>query len=219
MQQRATGVRRAIPSVSARLALTVALGLACGSGADSSGSQATPAPATTPAPPTSTPPSSTPPLTPLPDSTTPSTPEPGTNGSEAPGDPALEPTAVTGQAATVNQACDAFSGTDACADCVCERCSSELGRCAETPGCAEILACVREAACSGRECFCGDAGLTECLRGESNGPCKEVVLAAPESREPSLDDPSAGPASDAALAVGDCADSDDECGELCELER
>ena len=107
-------------------------------------------------------------------------------------------------------------GADACGTCVCSECSAELDACLGVPGCAEILVCVRESGCSGRDCYCGGAGLTECIRGEADGPCKDVLLAAPGGRAPSLEDPSGGPASDAALEVADCA-GDGVCSDACEL--
>ena len=126
-----------------------------------------------------------------------------------------QPAAVDGSA-TID-ACSALGSGDACGTCVCTECRSELDACLGVPGCAEILACVRECGCSGRECYCGDASLTECVRGEANGPCQEVVLAAPGGKAPSITDPSGGPASDAALNVSDCADEDDTCQDVCSL--
>ena len=81
----------------------------------------------------------------------------------------------------------------------------------------DILACVRDNGCSGTDCFCGDAALPSCFSGGGNGPCKNVVLAAPGGREPTLDNPSGGPASDAALEVGECADDDDGCADVCDV--
>ncbi|HTV17386.1 MAG TPA: hypothetical protein VMG12_01905 [Polyangiaceae bacterium] len=124
------------------------------------------------------------------------------------------PAAVDGD---VGAACAALDTSDACGACVCEECSSELDTCANTPGCPEILACVRENDCSGTDCFCGDTLLARCFAGNGNGPCKDVVLAAPGGREPTLNDPSGGPASDAALAVGECADDDDTCSDVCDV--
>ena len=114
-------------------------------------------------------------------------------------------------------ACSALGSGDACGTCVCGECRAEVDACLGVPGCAEILACVRESGCSGRECYCGDASLTECVRGEANGPCRDVVLAAPGGKAPTIVDASGGPASDAALDVSDCADEDDTCQEVCSL--
>ena len=145
---------------------------------------------------------------------------PNTEGSPDPSDTPVvpnetEPAAVDGVAAV--DACSALGEGDACGTCVCTECRSELDTCLGVPGCAEILACVRESGCSGRECYCGDASLTECVRGEANGPCQEAVLAAPGGKAPSITDPSGGPASDAALNVSDCADQDDTCEDVCAL--
>jgi hypothetical protein len=125
------------------------------------------------------------------------------------------PASVDG--ANVGTACAELGTSDACGACVCTECGSELDTCANTPGCAEILACVRENACSGSDCYCGDASLARCFNGGGDGPCKDAVLAAPGGREPTLEDPSGGPASDAALEVGDCADDDDRCADVCDV--
>jgi len=117
----------------------------------------------------------------------------------------------------VSAACAQLGTNDACGACVCEECGSELDACANTPGCPEILACVRENGCSGTDCFCGDASLPRCFAGDSDGPCKAVVLAAPGGKEPTINDPSGGPASDAALAVGECAEDDDRCSDVCDV--
>lgn len=117
----------------------------------------------------------------------------------------------------IGAACAQVDTSDACGACVCRECGAELDTCANTPGCPEILACVRENGCSGTDCYCGDASLTRCFDGGGDGPCKEAVLAAPGGREPSLDDPSGGPASDAALEVGECADDDDGCSDVCDV--
>jgi hypothetical protein len=95
---------------------------------------------------------------------------------------------------------------DACARCLCDECPTETEACQRTAGCAEIAACVVETACAGAACFCGDADALRCLSGESNGPCKDVILNAPGGRTPSLDNPSAGPASDAAVALSSCTE-------------
>jgi len=119
--------------------------------------------------------------------------------------------------ANVGAACAELGTSDACGACVCSECGSELDTCANTPGCPEILACVRENGCSGTDCFCGDAALPRCFNRGGDGPCKDAVLAAPGGREPTLDDPSGGPASDAALEVGECADDDDRCADVCDV--
>jgi hypothetical protein len=146
-------------------------------------------------------------------------PTPATEGqSTAPITPPVAPvTPASTDTASVGDVCAALGSDDACASCVCGACKSELDVCADTPGCAEILACVRENGCSGIDCYCGDALLTACVRGNGNGPCKAVVLAAPGGKEPSLADPSAGPASDAAVGVADCADDRDTCGNTCDI--
>ena len=98
----------------------------------------------------------------------------------------------------------------------CTRCAEELETCSTVEGCVEILACVRTSGCSGRDCYCGEASLTECLAGQAQGPCVEVVLRAPGASPPTLQSRSAGPASDAALQVADCAQARNACRDVCE---
>jgi len=88
--------------------------------------------------------------------------------------------------------------------------------CASTEGCQEILACVRDKGCTGIDCYCGTFNALACSGGQSDGPCKSVFLAAPGAHEPSLMAPSAGPASDAALAVGTCAQGQ-ACNQTCSM--
>lgn len=106
-------------------------------------------------------------------------------------------------------------GADACGACVCEQCATELAACAGVEGCVEILACVRASGCSGRDCYCGSASLADCLAGDAQGPCRDVVLRAPGASAPTLQDPSAGPASDASLQVADCAQARGTCRDFC----
>lgn len=149
---------------------------------------------------------------------TPATNPPSANPQPAsPGSNEGNTTPASVDAANVGAACAEVGTSDACGACVCSECGSELDTCADTPGCPEILACVRENGCSGTDCFCGDAALARCFNGGGDGPCKDVVLAAPGGREPTLDDPSGGPASDAALEVGECADDDDRCADVCDV--
>jgi hypothetical protein len=137
------------------------------------------------------------------------------NPSPSAGEGGSRPASI--DATGISAACGELDTNDACGACVCSECGDTLDACAATPGCPEILACVRENACSGTDCFCGDATLTRCFAGEGDGPCKDAVLAAPGGREPTLSDPSGGPASDAALAVGECAEDDDGCADVCDV--
>jgi hypothetical protein len=133
--------------------------------------------------------------------------------------PASGGTLPTSTSATlVGDVCSALGSDDACGNCVCGACASELEICAETPGCAEILTCVRESGCAGSECYCGDERLTQCAAGGGNGPCKAAVLAAPGGKEPTLLNPSGGPASDAALAIANCAEEDNSCADVCDVD-
>jgi hypothetical protein len=77
-------------------------------------------------------------------------------------------------------------------------CGATFDRCGMTPGCNEILACAAQNACSGAACYCLDAACT------TDGPCRSAIDSAPGARAPDASNPSLGPASDAARAVGDC---------------
>lgn len=112
------------------------------------------------------------------------------------------------------QACVTGAAT-ACEECLCTECTSQLEKCDATSGCAEITACIRDARCTGVDCYCGHFDAWTCLGGQSDGPCKATILAAPGGRAPTLSAPSAGPASDAALAIGDCGQPGKACAAAC----
>lgn len=132
---------------------------------------------------------------------------PSSVGSEDPMDPPED--------ADVNPC--SVAAEDTCSACVCERCSAKLAICDGIAGCSAILECVLASQCLGLDCYCGDKSPPACLQGNANGPCKAVVLAAPGGREPTLTNPSAGPATDAAVALSECAEADDTCRQLCGL--
>jgi hypothetical protein len=95
--------------------------------------------------------------------------------------------------------------SDDCGACLCDDCESEVAACTEAVGCFEIVACARLNGCSGLDCYCGSASPIACAtNGGANGPCLEEALAAPRSRLPTLANPSAGPAADAALEIANC---------------
>lgn len=119
-----------------------------------------------------------------------------------------------GQSTSFEQSCIA-SATDSCNRCLCSDCAQPLEQCANTPGCPEILGCTRQSGCIGAACYCGEFDVVTCLGGQSNGPCKAVILESPGSRVPSLANRSAGPASDAALAIATCAEEGQPCAEAC----
>jgi hypothetical protein len=116
----------------------------------------------------------------------------------------------------VQDACFAVAGDDPCENCVCESCVEQLDECAATAGCPEILECVLESGCTGLACYCGDEPLWTCVAGQGNGPCRDAVLSAPGGRQPTVLNPSGGPASDAALAVSDCSADANTCGDVCD---
>lgn len=117
--------------------------------------------------------------------------------------------------AATDTACAALASEGGCEHCVCESCPEALADCAATPGCPEIMACALQTGCTATDCFCGDASLTGCLDGEANGPCRDVIVAAPGGRAPTLTQPSAGPAAEAARAVAECAENAADCSSLC----
>lgn len=197
--------------------LTLATAVACGGSEVGGGGSADPAPSGGSAPTANPVPSPTPSqgAPPSSEGQTPVNSPPSSNPANPSNESNTTPASVDG--ANVGAACEELGTSDACGVCVCSECGAELDTCANTPGCPEILACVRENGCSGTDCFCGDAALTRCFNGGGDGPCKDVVLAAPGGREPTLSDPSGGPASDAALEVGECADDDDRCADVCDV--
>jgi hypothetical protein len=111
--------------------------------------------------------------------------------------------------------CVACAGTDDCASCLCTDCTDAVQSCIATAGCTDILACVRGSGCSGVDCYCGDASAVRCAGGDANGTCKDTFLSAPGGHPPTLKDPSAGPASDAAQAVEKCLQRDKSCLDIC----
>jgi hypothetical protein len=117
-------------------------------------------------------------------------------------------------ALTFEENCLACAATD-CERCLCTDCLEPLQACAETSGCPEIVQCIQASQCTGVDCYCGTFDAFACAAGQSDGPCKSVILAAPGSREPSLIDQSAGPASDAAVAISDCTQPGASCGASC----
>jgi hypothetical protein len=97
------------------------------------------------------------------------------------------------------------NGGDVCGDCLCGECENEVAACTAAEGCFEIVACARINRCVGIDCFCGSINPVACATGgTANGPCVDVLRAAPGSRAPTLSNPSVGPASDAALAIATC---------------
>jgi hypothetical protein len=104
---------------------------------------------------------------------------------------------------------------DACEQCLCSSCTEQLQACAATAGCPELLVCIRDHHCQGIACYCGTFDALACANGEANGPCKAAILDAPGGRVPTLLSPSAGPASDAALAISRCEQSGQPCAQAC----
>jgi hypothetical protein len=84
------------------------------------------------------------------------------------------------------------------ADQIQSACGTTFDTCGSTPGCTEILTCAASNACSGADCYCLGADCS------TDGPCRTVIESAPGARIPDASDPSLGPASDAARAVGQC---------------
>lgn len=116
----------------------------------------------------------------------PATPAPTTNGGAASGMPSAEDIAAL---------TDAFGMA---AGQIQAACGTTFDTCGATPGCNEILTCAASNACSGADCYCLGEGCG------MDGPCRSVIDSAPGARVPDANNPSLGPASDAARAVGDC---------------
>jgi hypothetical protein len=104
---------------------------------------------------------------------------------------------------------------DSCEQCLCSSCTEQLQACAATEGCPELLVCIRDNHCEGIACYCGTFDAVACANGEANGPCKAAILDAPGGRVPTLIRPSAGPASDAAVAISLCQQSGQPCAQAC----
>ena len=104
---------------------------------------------------------------------------------------------------------------DACEQCLCTSCTDQLQACAATEGCPELVVCIRDNHCQGAACYCGTFDPVACANGQANGPCKAAILDAPGGRVPTLISPSAGPASDAAVAISHCEQSGQPCAQAC----
>jgi hypothetical protein len=104
---------------------------------------------------------------------------------------------------------------DACEQCLCSSCTDQVQACAATQGCPELVVCIRANNCEGIACYCGTFDPIACANGEANGPCKAAILEAPGARVPTLISPSAGPASDAAVAISHCQQSGQPCASTC----
>jgi hypothetical protein len=211
--------RKTMPSCSRLIeiaGLAIPLLSACGA-PTSEPDQPSVLPGVTTAAPTATqPPSSTPPTSGTsnvpPQSTELSPVDDGSDGGFAVSPAQCDPNAT---GATFEASCVACAGDDLCAQCLCTDCTDMVEQCTHTTGCTEILACVRDTGCSGTECYCGDANITSCATGAANGVCKSVMLDAPGAHAPTLGEPSAGPATDAALAVARCSQRSDRCTAVC----
>lgn len=136
----------------------------------------------------------------------------GTGGSSGGG--AISSEASAGAPAEIEQACLAVAASP-CERCLCSQCTEQLQTCAATEGCPELAQCIRESGCEGIACYCGSFDAVACANGEANGPCKSAILDAPGGHVPSLLSPSAGPASDAAVAISACAQSGQPCAQAC----
>jgi hypothetical protein len=77
-------------------------------------------------------------------------------------------------------------------------CGTTFDTCTNTMGCGEILACAARNGCAGNACYCVDASC------QTAGPCRSVIETAPGARAPDAENPSLGPAADAAAAVAEC---------------
>lgn len=125
--------------------------------------------------------------------------------------------AAQGGSAALAGSAGACSSSEPCVACLCSHCGPEVSACEATPGCPAIAECVSNSKCQGTDCYCGTVDLLSCAAGTANGPCLDVILSAPGARKPTLADQSAGPASDAAVAVGNCGASESSgCSSACQ---
>jgi hypothetical protein len=112
---------------------------------------------------------------------------------------------------------DVCSNSDACTACLCRQCPTQVKTCESTSGCQAIAECVATSKCTGLDCYCGTADTLSCAAGTANGPCRDVILSAPGGRKPTVTNQSAGPAADAATAVGNCGSkADTGCTASCQ---
>jgi len=147
---------------------------------------------------------------------------PPNEGSPTPGGPAAPPACESidsGASAGCEQTPpgeDSPGEVSPCDDCLAGVCPAVLERCDDTPGCGAIVACARSNGCEQDECYCGTVNLLLCTTtGQANGPCRDVMLAAPGGHAPTFVDQNAGPASLAASGVGECRVTSDECRTVC----
>jgi hypothetical protein len=113
--------------------------------------------------------------------------------------------------------CFACAGDDRCQQCLCTDCTEEVRKCMETPGCLEIAACVQDSGCTGINCYCGQYDALRCAEGRADGPCRDTMVNAPSGRVPTAANPSAGPASDAAVAISTCLNRPgSRCLDICQ---
>jgi hypothetical protein len=139
---------------------------------------------------------------------------PGATATGGPGDATAGASASENSGATFEESCLARAAS-ACERCLCTDCANPVQSCGDTSGCPEIATCIRDSQCAGIACYCGSFDAVACATGQSDGPCKATILAAPGSRVPTLLDPSAGPASDAAVAIAACAQPGQSCAAAC----
>jgi hypothetical protein len=106
---------------------------------------------------------------------------------------------------------------DACDVCLADVCPADVERCDDIEGCDAIVACARSSGCLLDACYCGTVNDLLCTTtAQANGPCRDVMLAAPGAHPPNLVDPTAGPAAAAARALGQCRLDSDDCRAVCD---
>ncbi len=87
---------------------------------------------------------------------------------------------------------------NACEECACSSCTTEMDACkalagnaAEGPAagqpkselCQAVVRCGQAAGCRGTACYCGTADLVSCLTGSADGPCMAEINAAAETTD------------------------------------
>jgi hypothetical protein len=105
---------------------------------------------------------------------------------------------------------------EGCNYCLANECPDAIESCHATPGCEAISACARSTGCLEDACYCGTVNTLLCATtGQGDGPCRDVILAAPASHEPTPVAPNGGPAADAAQLLGNCRRASVGCREVC----
>lgn len=104
--------------------------------------------------------------------------EPPTKDAAAPPDTGTAAPSDAGAAPAACASTPSYLTPDACSQCICAKCASEVAVCYASPDrtknqqCRQIRECAQANQCAGTECYCGDS--SRCLT-EPTGACVEVI--------------------------------------------